>query len=117
MVSAHNYVHNFDFVLHFGSRLHDKNCLYTLSSFKNSFFFHFDSQRKHDLLICNLQRQFTLSILTYTVNTLSYIFHLQSQLTLSHFHLQGQHIFSISTHRDSTLSYTATYRDNSLFPF
>ena len=40
----------------------DKNCLYILSSFKNSF-------------------------------------------------------FSISTHTDNTLSYTATYRDNALFPF
>ena len=86
--------------------------------------FHFDSQR-HFLLHCNLQRQLTsfhfdlqrqltLLILTYRVNTLSYIFHLQSQHTLSYFRLQSQHTFSISTHRDNTLFYTATYRDNTL---
>ena len=46
--------------------------------------FHFDSQRQHTHLYCNLQRQLTSSI---------------------------------STHRDNTLSYTATYRDNFLFPF
>ena len=64
-------VRNFDFVPRFWSRLHDKNCLYILSSFKNSSFpfrltettrsltlrltetthsFHFDFQRQHTLL-------------------------------------------------------------------
>ena len=28
VVCALNYIHNFDFVLRFWSRLHDKNCLY-----------------------------------------------------------------------------------------
>ena len=38
VVWAHNYVRNFDFVSWFWSRLDHKNCLYILSSFKNSLF-------------------------------------------------------------------------------
>ena len=35
LVSAHNYVRNFDFVPRIWSRPHDKDCLYILSSSKN----------------------------------------------------------------------------------
>ena len=38
VVCANNYVCNFDFVPLIWSRLHDKDCLYILSSSKNSFF-------------------------------------------------------------------------------
>ena len=72
VVSAQNYVRNFDFVPRFWSRLHDKNCLNILLSIKNSFFFYFDSQRQTALLHCDLQRQLTLSILTSRDNTLSF---------------------------------------------
>ena len=37
LVSAHNYVRNFDFVPHIWNRLHDKDCLYIFSSSKHSF--------------------------------------------------------------------------------
>ena len=36
VISARNYVHNFDLVPRIWSRLHDKDCLYILSSSKNS---------------------------------------------------------------------------------
>ena len=36
MVSAYNYIRNFDFVLNIWSQLHDKDCLYILLSSKNS---------------------------------------------------------------------------------
>ena len=35
-ICAHNYVRTFDFIPHIWSRPHDKDCLYILSSSKNS---------------------------------------------------------------------------------
>ena len=39
MVSAHNYVHSFDFVTRIWSQLHDKDYLYILPSSKHSLFY------------------------------------------------------------------------------
>ena len=71
VVSVHNYVRNFDFVPRIWSRLCDKDCLYILSSSKNSLSYiatyrnnilsYSDLQRQHTLLHCDLQRQHTLS--------------------------------------------------------
>ena len=47
----------------------------------------------------------------------SFPFRLLETTRTLHCDLQRQLTFSNSIHRDNTLSYTATYRDNSLFPF
>ena len=44
---------------------------YICSRLSRTLSFHFDSQRQHALLHCDLQRQLTLSILTSTDNSLS----------------------------------------------
>ena len=47
--------------------------IYTLV-FQEPILFHFDSQRQHVLLHCDLQRQLTFSILTSRDNTLSLLY-------------------------------------------
>ena len=87
MICAHNNVRNFDFILRIWSRPHDKDCLYILSSSKNSFshiLTYRDSTHTHT---------HTLSL------SLSHTFWLTDtalSLSLSHTH--------ILTYRDSTLS-------------
>ena len=73
MVCAHNYAHNFYLVPRFWSRLHDKDCLYILSSFKNSFF------------------PFRLAETTFSLHC-----DLQRQLTSFHFDFQRQHTHTLS---------------------
>ena len=75
VVCAHNYVLNFDFVPRFWSRLHDKDWLYILSSFKNSFFLFRLTETTHSLTLWltkithslhfDPQRQYTLSLLHF----------------------------------------------------
>ena len=64
MVSAHNNVRNFDFfVPSIWSRLHDKGCLYILSSSKNAFF-----------SIVTSRDTFNVSIEIYRENTLTLLY-------------------------------------------
>ena len=51
--------------------------VYIYSCFSKTHSFHFDSQRQHALIHCDLQRQLTLSILTSRDNTLP-LLHLTS---------------------------------------
>ena len=64
MVSAHNYIHNFDFVSRIWSRLHDKDCQYILSFSKNSLSPFWLTESTLSLI---------LPIVTYRNNTHSYI--------------------------------------------
>ena len=116
MVSAHNYVCNFDFVPCIWSRLHDKDCLYILSSSKNSlsliltsrdntlsFSFTFSLTESTHSLHSDLQRQHILSpiFFTYRDSTLSLIlsiltYRVSTHSQSLHCNLQRQHILSLS---------------------
>ena len=74
MICAHNYVRTFDFILRIWNRPHDKDCLYILSSSKNSLLSHFNFQWQHPLSVTFW--------LTETGNSLS----LSLSLSLSHTH-------------------------------
>ena len=94
MICAHNYIHNLDFVPRIWSQPNDKDCLYILSSSKNSLSYTLTS-RDNTLslsLHCDLQRQHTLSLSL----SLSLIFWLpETTLTL---------FLSILIYKDSTHS-------------
>ena len=62
VVSTHNYVCTFDFVLRIWSWLHDKDCLYILSSSKNTLSPFWLTETTHSLSHFHLQRQHTLSL-------------------------------------------------------
>ena len=78
MICAHNYVRNFDFVPHIWGRLHDKDCLYILSSSKNSFSPLRLTNTTYSLSQFYLQRHHSLSLSHTHTHTHTHTFWLQA---------------------------------------